>query len=191
MNKTIMKLSEYSVKEIDFDDFAACAIFIRNNPDLLSFDGWGKIKNIEEFNYCFHKYLVEKHENKSIYSIYQIIDNDSEIIGFCGFKLIDKTFLMTAIGQGEAALLFCFSAEIEKIIKKEILSEFIRYGFKKLNLKRQRFLVSVDSEEGISFIAELNFIKEALLREHYFADNGWHDCFLYAAVNSVYPGVAN
>lgn len=185
MNKTIIKLSEYSVKEIDFDDFVACEIFMRSNPELLSFDVLSKLKNINEFKYFFYKYLVDKNDNKSIYSIYQIIDNKSRIIGLCGFQLVDKTLLMTDTGQGESVLLFCFSAEIEKIVKKEILTEVIQYGFENLNLKRQRFVVSVDNKELSSFISELNFIKEALLRAHCFADKDWHDYFLYAAINSV------
>lgn len=189
MNKTVIKLAKYSVKEIDYDDFSACEIFMRNNPDLLSVDVWSKIKNIKEFKYFFYKYLIDKHENKSTYSIYQIVDNNSRIIGFCGFQLIDKTLLMTETSRGEAMLLFCFLPEIEKTVKKEILTEVIQYGFRNLDLKRQRFIVNVDNEELISFISELNFIKETLLREHYFADNSWHDSFLYAAIDSVYVGI--
>ena len=102
MNKTIVNLPGYSVQEIGFDDFATCKIFIENNPELLMSAVWGDIKNINNFKYFFYRYLIGRHEDNYVSFIYQVIDDNSNIIGFCGFRVVDKSVFMVDNNRKEA-----------------------------------------------------------------------------------------
>nr|AIA11009.1 Acetyltransferase (GNAT) domain protein [uncultured bacterium] len=61
----------------------------------------------------------------------------------------------------------------------EALAAVIDYGFTELNLNRIEAFVEPGNEASIKLLEKSDFLKEGLLREHYFKNNEFQDSVVY------------
>lgn len=134
-------------------------------------------------------FLKEESKYKNGYSTYNrsfklflIIDNVSNtIIGRCGIHNWNAEHKRAEIG---------YIMEDEKYKRRGLMSEalgaIIEYGFKKLNLHRIEALVGTGNIASLRLMKKHNFVKEGVLREHYFTDGKYEDSVMFSKLCDEY-----
>jgi ribosomal-protein-alanine N-acetyltransferase len=73
-----------------------------------------------------------------------------------------------------------------KGLMAEALGAVIEYGFNKMNLHRIEALVGTNNLPSLRLMEKNNFIREGLLREHYFIADKYEDSALFSKLHQEY-----
>jgi len=172
MNFEVFNTNRLILKILSPDDFK---YIFENNSKL-------EIKKILGHN-SDEEFLKEKNKYENGYTTYnrsfiyfQIIEKDSNtIIGGCGFHNWYPDHRRAELG---------YVITKEEFKRKGIMSEalevVIDYGFNKLNLHRIEALVGTQNIPSLKLVAKFNFIKEGVLRQHYFVDSQFEDSVMFS-----------
>jgi ribosomal-protein-alanine N-acetyltransferase len=133
------------------------------------------------------EFLKEKAKYEKGYTTYnrsfeyfQILDTVSMcIIGGCGFHNWYFDHRRAELG---------YSITNENFKRKGIMSEALKaiidYGFNKMNLHRIEALVGSENIASQKLVGKYNFIKEGVLRQHYFIDGKFEDSVVFSKLKS-------
>jgi [ribosomal protein S5]-alanine N-acetyltransferase len=136
-------------------------------------------------------YQKEESKYKNGYSSYNrsfklflMTDKTSNtIIGRCGIHNWNVEHRRAEIG---------YVIEDENYKRKGLMTEtldvVIEYGFNKMNLHRIEALVGTGNVPSMRLMEKYNFIKEGLLRQHYFTADNYQDSFMFSKLYSEYIG---
>ena len=133
------------------------------------------------------EYLKEKNKYENGYTTYnrsfkyfQIIKkNSGTIIGGCGFHNWYPDHRRAELGY------VITEEEFKgKRIMSEALEVVIDYGFNKLNLHRIEALVGTNNIPSLKLMGKFNFVKEGVLRQHYFVNNQFEDSVIFSKLHS-------
>ena len=134
-------------------------------------------------------YKKEKNRYQNGYTTYnrsfeyfQIIDKTSmNIIGGCGFH--NWYFEHRRAELGYALTNENFRGQG---IMSEALKVVIDYGFNKMNLHRIEALIGSENIPSLKLMKKFNFIKEGVLRQHYFINNEFEDSNIFSRLKTDY-----
>lgn len=73
-----------------------------------------------------------------------------------------------------------------KGLMTETLGAIIEYGFNKMNLNRIEALVGIGNVPSLRLMEMFNFIKEGILRKHYYASGKYEDSVLFSKLYDEY-----
>lgn len=119
--------------------------------------------------------------NKS-FLLFLLIDKLTKgVIGHCGFHNWN-------IEQKRAELGYDISEENckRKGLMSEAVNEIIAYGFDKLALHRIEALVGSDNTPSLKILAKHTFVREGLLRKHYFINGKYVDSIIFSKLREEY-----
>ena len=68
----------------------------------------------------------------------------------------------------------------------EALKPIINYGFEQMNLHRMEAFIGLNNAATYKLLTKNGFVKEGLLREHYFTKGAYEDSLLYALLKKDY-----
>ncbi len=134
-------------------------------------------------------FLKEENKHKNGFSSYNrsfklflLVDKSSDsIIGKCGIHNWNMEHKRAEIG---------YVMEDENYKRKGLMSEalgaIIEYGFTKLNLHRIEALVGTGNTASLRIMEKYNFVKEGVLREHYFATGKYEDSVMFSKLVDEY-----
>ena len=127
-----------------------------------------------------YKKGFETFNKKFLY--FQLIEQEShKIIGWCGYHTWYVDHDRAEIGYG------LFGEEYKrKGLMSEAITPIIKYGFETMKLHRIEAFVEPKNEASIRLITKLNFVKEGVLREHYFSNNQMEDSIVYSLLKHEY-----
>lgn len=135
------------------------------------------------------EYLKEESKQKNGYSTYNrkfllflLADKTSGmIIGRCGIHNWNAEHRRAEVG---------YIMEDESYKRKGLMTEafgaVIAYGFDTLNLNRMEALVGAGNTPSLRLMEKYGFIKEGLLRQHYFTADQYEDSVLFSMLYSEY-----
>ena len=137
------------------------------------------------------KLLEEKEKYKKGLSTYnkkflyfQLLEQESrKIIGWCGYHIWYLDHKRAEIGYG------LFENDYKgKGLMSEAIIPIVDYGFIQMELNRIEAVIEPENKTSIKLINRLNFVKEGLLREHYYNDknNKMEDSIVFALLKSEY-----
>ncbi len=129
------------------------------------------------------EYLKEKNKYENGYTTYnrsfkyfQIIEKESNvIIGGCGFHNWYPDHRRAELGY-----VITKEEYKGKGIMSEVLETVIDYGFKKMNLHRIEALIGTQNIPSLKLVAKFKFVKEGVLRQHYFVNNQFEDSVIFS-----------
>lgn len=133
-------------------------------------------------------YLKEKRKYEKGYTSYnrtqvsfQLIDRESnEIIGMCGYHNWYMDHKRAELG---------YAITNEAFKGKGIMSEacefIIGYGFQVMNLHRIEALVGTENIPSLKLMEKFDFMREGLLREHYFVNDKFEDSIIFSRINPM------
>jgi ribosomal-protein-alanine N-acetyltransferase len=105
----------------------------------------------------------------------------NSIIGRCGLHNWNREHNRAEIG---------YNISDEKFKRKGLMSEavssIIDYGFNELNLHRIEALVGSNNIPSLKIIESHHFIKEGLLRQHYFVEDKFEDSIVFSILQNEY-----
>ena len=139
-------------------------------------------------------YLKEESKHKNGYSSYNrsfilflLTDKASEhIIGRCGLHNWNMEHKRAEIG---------YVMEEELYKRKGLMSEavgaIIDYGFNNMNLNRIEALVGTGNVPSLRLMKKYHFIKEGVLREHYYTSDKYEDSIMFSKLYSEYINEKN
>ena len=139
-------------------------------------------------------YIKEERKNKNGYSSYNrsfilflLTDKASDtIIGRCGLHNWNMEHKRAEIG---------FVMEVERFKRKGLMSEavsaIIDHGFNKMNLNRIEALVRIGNVPSLRLMEKFHFIKEGVLRQHYYISDKYEDSILFSKLNNEYINEKN
>ena len=113
---------------------------------------------------------------------FQVVDQTSmNSIGSCKFHNRD-------VAHRRAELGYSITNESFKGlgIMSETLKIVIDYGFNEMNLHRIEAFVGTRNIPSLKLMAKFNFVKEGLLREHYFINQKFEDSLVISKLLSEY-----
>lgn len=134
-------------------------------------------------------YLKEEHKHRNGYSSYNrsfilflLIDKTSgQTIGRCGIHNWNVDHRRAEIG---------YHMQDENFKRKGLMTEavgaIIKYGFDRMNLQRLEALVSTENIPSLRLMEKYNFVKEGLLRQHYYINNKYEDSLFFSKLYSEY-----
>ncbi|MCC7298635.1 MAG: GNAT family N-acetyltransferase [Bacteroidia bacterium] len=70
----------------------------------------------------------------------------------------------------------------------EAVAAVLDYGFKYLKLNRIEALVAADNTASLKILENQHFVKEGLLRKHYFVSNNYTDSVMFSKLASEHLG---
>lgn len=120
------------------------------------------------------------HNKRFLY--FQLLDQKSrKIIGWCGYHIWYLDHERAEIGYG------LFGDDYKRQgLMSEAMSPIIDFGFMQMKLNRIEAFISPENIASIKLIDKLNFVKEGLLREHYFENNRVDDSIVYSLLRKEY-----
>lgn len=140
------------------------------------------------------EYLKEESKYKNGYSSYNrsfnlflLTEKESgTIIGRCGIHNWNVDHRRAEIGYVMGDELYK-----RKGFMTEALGAVIEYGFEKLNLNRIEALVGIGNVPSLRLMEKFNFVKEGVLREHYYASDRFEDSVLFSKLCYEYNNEKN
>jgi len=140
------------------------------------------------------EYLKEESKYKNGYSSYnrsfilfQLIDKGSDnIIGRSGLHNWNAEHKRAEIGYLMADESFKM-----KGLMSEAVESIIDYGFNKMNLHRIEALVGTNNIPSLRIMEKNNFIKEGLLRQHYYIDGKYENSVMFSKLHIEYINERN
>lgn len=126
--------------------------------------------------------IQNRFENKNIgYEFFDLIEKDTDlVIGSGGFHTWVKEHSRAEIG-------YRLHDQFRGIgFMREAIEQMLLYGFKEMKLNRIEAFISPDNQNSINIVEHFGFVKEGVLRKHYFLGTHFADSVCYSLLNSEY-----
>ena len=109
-----------------------------------------------------------------------VIQYQGQIIGLIGFHKIDRMHARAEVG-------YWLGEDYQGLgIMQQAIPKFLHYGFEALAINKVELLTLTNHERNIRLIEKLNFVKEGVLKEHYFMHDSFHDAVVYRMLKSAF-----
>lgn len=136
-----------------------------------------------------NEYQKEEYKQQNGYAAYNrgfilfllTVKSTDSIIGRCGLHNWDIDHKRAEIGYNITDENFK-----RKGLMSEAVSAIIEYGFDKLRLHRIEALVGSGNIPSLRIMEKHNFIREGLLRQHYFISDKYEDSILFSKLDNEY-----
>lgn len=150
-----------------------------SESQLLSFFGFDSIAELEMEKEKYKK-GISTYNKTFLY--FQLIEKETDkIIGWCGFHTWYIEHKRAEIGYVMTDENFK-----DKGLMTEAIKPIIEYGFTIMQLNRIEAFVEPENIPSLKLIEKLNFVKEGLLRKHYFKNNRMEDSIVFSILKSEY-----
>jgi ribosomal-protein-alanine N-acetyltransferase len=134
-------------------------------------------------------YQIEEYKYKNGYASYNrsfilflLAEKTSNMIfGRCGLHNWNQEHKRAEIGYNISDENFK-----GKGLMNEAVSAIIDYGFNELKLHRIEALIGINNIPSLKIIENHHFIKEGLLRQHYYVANKYEDSFIFSLLYKDY-----
>jgi ribosomal-protein-alanine N-acetyltransferase len=123
---------------------------------------------------------INAYNNKQAIGWAGILRDNQEIIGTCGFNMIDTYNLRAEIG-GEMATEYW-----GKNIAIEAVQAIIQFGLNTMNLHSIEAKVSPQNRSAIYLMERLGFVKEAHFKDRILFNNSYYDMAVYTLIKGNY-----
>jgi len=137
--------------------------FAENKNDLKNVSSF--LREIASFNIGGQKFNL-------------LIEYDGQLIGLIGFHRIDRANARAEIGYWMA----------EQYQGRGIMSMslpiFLHYGFEALAINKVELLTLTDHHKNMKMVEGLGFVKEGMLKEHFFMFDSFQDVLVYRMLKS-------
>jgi len=121
---------------------------------------------------------ILRNSSKIVFAIKTFND---EHIGNTGFYYIDWIHR-----RAEFWILIGEENFLRRGIGSEVLSLMLIYGFHHLNLNRIYLYVGSDNIEAVDLYKKLGFVKEGILKSHYYIENKYIDVIIMSILRENY-----
>lgn len=140
-------------------------------------------------HYSEDEYQKEENKHKNGYSSYNrsfklflMIDKTTNlIVGRCGLHNWNEEHKRAEVGYAMTN-----ESYKRKGLMTEVLETVIEYGFTKMNLHRIEALVGTENVPSLKLIKKNGFVKEGLLRQHYFLNDKYVDSAVFSKLYSEF-----
>ena len=150
-----------------------------NDQEIKSFFGFTTEEQLQEEKNRFAKGLTTF--NKSFKFFFIVEKQSNKTIGWCGYH----TWYVTH-NRAEIGYMLNSDEYMGKGYMTEVLKAVIDYGFNKMNLHRIEAFVGPDNTPSLKLMDSFGFIKEGVLREHYFKNNKMEDSVVFSLLRREY-----
>lgn len=123
--------------------------------------------------------VIKGFENKSIIAWAGEIKHTGEIIGTCGFNMLDKPNLRAEIG-GEMDVQYW-----GKFYAKEAVEGILKFGLETMGLHAIEAKVSPLNKSAVAVLNQLGFVKEAHFKDRIFYNQQFSDMAVYTLFNKL------
>jgi len=139
-----------------------------SNEQLMEFFGCTSQEDLEEER---KKYEQGLSMYRKSFFVFQLIEKrGSKVLGWCGYH----TWYVTH-SRAEIGYLISDEGSKQKRYMSEALPLVIEYGFGPMGLKRIEAMLSPDNLASLKLLTSQGFVREGLLRQHYFTNDRWED----------------
>lgn len=167
----IIKTNRLTLREIRLDD--AKRIFdMRSNGRVNTFIARPNMQKQEDAVGLAER-TINAFKNKQAIGWAGILRDNNEIIGTCGFNMIDSYNLRAEIG-GEMATEYW-----GKNIATEAVMAIIQFGLEEMNLHSIEAKVSPNNRGAIYLMEQIGFKKEAHYKDRILFNNTFSDMAVY------------
>ena len=119
--------------------------------------------------------------NKHFLYFYIIDKITKNVIGSCGYHTWYIDHFRAEIGYG-----LCNDDYKNKGFMSEALMVILDYGFSKMNLNRVEAFIDPNNIPSLKLVDKFGFVKEGLLREHYYHDGRMEDSVVFGLLKEEY-----
>ncbi|WP_430401656.1 GNAT family N-acetyltransferase [Fluviicola sp.] len=178
MNFKLIETKRLLLKGLSPEDMTE--IFERNlKPKIMTILGH---RSEADYEKEYQKYKNGYASYNRSFLLFLLVDKSSDkIIGRCGLHNWNTDHLRAEIG---------YVMEDENYQKQGLMGEaveaIIDYGFKFLNLHRIEALVGKENIPSLRLMEKNNFIREGVLREHYYVAGKFEDSILFSKLREEY-----
>ena len=156
----------------------------RSKPEIKNILGH---RSEEDYQKEESKYKKGYSSYNRSFKLFLMTDKASNtIIGRCGIHNWNVEHRRAEIG---------YVIEIESYKRKGLMAEalnvIIEYGFDKMNLNRIEALFGSGNIPSLRLMEKNNFIKEGLLRQHYYTADKYEDSILFSKLHHEYINEKN
>lgn len=170
----IIKTDRLTLREIRPED--AKRIFdMRSNGRVNTFITRQNMQHQEDAKALAER-TINAYNNKQAIGWAGILRDNQEIIGTCGFNMIDTYNLRAEIG-GEMATEYW-----GKNIAIEAVQAIIQFGLNTMNLHSIEAKVSPQNRSAIYLMEKLGFVKEAHFKDRILFNNSYYDMAVYTLI---------
>ncbi|WP_343632811.1 GNAT family protein [Fluviicola sp.] len=178
MNFKLIETNRLLLKGLTPEDMTE--IFERNHkPKIKTILGH---RSEEDYEKELHKYKNGYSSYNRSFMLFLLEDKASgKIIGRCGLHNWNRDHWRAEIG---------YSMEDESFKQQGLMSEaveaIIDYGFKQMNLNRIEALVADYNTASLRLLEKNGFIKEGIMRKHYYVNGVFEDSVVFAILREEY-----
>lgn len=150
-----------------------------SNKELMEFFGLTLQDELDEERKKYEQGLSMY--RKSFFAFQLIEKASGKVIGWCGYHTWYVLHSRAEIGyhlQNESSK--------RKGFMSEALPAVIEYGFGPMGLKRIEAMVSPANAASLKLLSSQGFVKEGLLRQHYFTNGIWEDSLVLSLLQNEY-----
>lgn len=151
---------------------------ILSKPEVVKYDRIELFKNIKQAEDMI-KWINDEFKQKRAIFWGISLKNESEIIGFCKCEI--------EVPKVRADLGYNLRPEYwNNGIMTEALGAIIDFTFKTLNINRIEAAVSTKNNSSIRVLEKLDLVKEGILRERSYLNDGCHDMTMFSILKKEY-----
>jgi ribosomal-protein-alanine N-acetyltransferase len=170
----VIKTDRLTLREIRLAD--AKRIFdMRSNGRVNTFIARDNMQHQEDAKALAER-TINAYNNKQAIGWAGILRENQEIIGTCGFNMIDTYNLRAEIG-GEMATEYW-----GKNIAIEAVQAIIQFGLNTMNLHSIEAKVSPQNRSAIYLMEKLGFVKEAHFKDRVLFNDSFYDMAIYTLI---------
>lgn len=170
----LIKTDRLTLREIRLAD--AKRIFdMRSNGRVNTFIARHNMQDQEDAKALAER-TINSYNNKQAIGWAGILRENQEIIGTCGFNMIDTYNLRAEIG-GEMATEYW-----GKNIAIEAVQAIIQFGLNTMNLHSIEAKVSPQNRSAIYLMEKLGFVKEAHFKDRILFNDSFYDMAVYTLI---------
>jgi len=170
----VIKTDRLTLREIRLAD--AKRIFdMRSNGRVNTFIARQNMQQQEDAKALAER-TINAYNNKQAIGWAGILRENQEIIGTCGFNMIDTYNLRAEIG-GEMATEYW-----GKNIAIEAVQAIIQFGLNTMNLHSIEAKVSPQNRSAIYLMEKLGFVKEAHFKDRILFNDSFYDMAVYTLI---------
>lgn len=170
----LIKTDRLTLREIRLAD--AKRIFdMRSNGRVNTFIARHNMQDQEDAKALAER-TINAYNNKQAIGWAGILRENQEIIGTCGFNMIDTYNLRAEIG-GEMATEYW-----GKNIAIEAVQAIIQFGLNAMNLHSIEAKVSPQNRSAIYLMEKLGFVKEAHFKDRILFNDSFYDMAVYTLI---------
>ena len=171
-----MRVNRVYIRILEKNDIERTTQWV-NSPEISEIMGYLPVMSLES-QYDYYENL-KNDKNRFIFSIC-LIENDIHI-GNVGLGNIDY------ISRHAMFSIFIYDEKFRsRGLGTEAIILCLDFAFKKLNLNKVYLRVSPNSEKAIKSYLKIGFIKEGLLRQHYYSNGTYKDKGIYSILKDEY-----